>query len=113
MIRRPPRSTLFPYTTLFRSIEMHRAFVVGLRGTQHFIVARDESDLDAGLSFSVGQRADESMDAIGTVHRRESQVGHYEPLRGAIAIIVRTIALALRLTGHDIEARGEVRQQLV
>src|SRR3712207_8922510 len=31
MIRRPPRSTLFPYTTLFRShakglLELHRAF---------------------------------------------------------------------------------------
>src|SRR5438876_12431983 len=25
MIRRPPRSTLFPYTTLFRSREAHRA----------------------------------------------------------------------------------------
>src|SRR2546427_5298765 len=24
MIRRPPRSTLFPYTTLFRSIELRR-----------------------------------------------------------------------------------------
>src|SRR2546430_9804029 len=24
MIRRPPRSTLFPYTTLFRSREVHR-----------------------------------------------------------------------------------------
>src|SRR3712207_7631311 len=23
MIRRPPRSTLFPYTTLFRSMELH------------------------------------------------------------------------------------------
>src|SRR2546428_4261668 len=23
MIRRPPRSTLFPYTTLFRSVEQH------------------------------------------------------------------------------------------
>src|SRR3712207_7991355 len=26
MIRRPPRSTLFPYTTLFRSLEGGRAF---------------------------------------------------------------------------------------
>src|SRR3712207_6929623 len=26
MIRRPPRSTLFPYTTLFRSSEKDRAF---------------------------------------------------------------------------------------
>ena len=25
MIRRPPRSTLFPYTTLFRSVASHRA----------------------------------------------------------------------------------------
>src|SRR3989442_9364230 len=25
MIRRPPRSTLFPYTTLFRSVEKHAA----------------------------------------------------------------------------------------
>src|SRR3712207_8352257 len=24
MIRRPPRSTLFPYTTLFRSVQEHR-----------------------------------------------------------------------------------------
>src|SRR3712207_8791186 len=24
MIRRPPRSTLFPYTTLFRSCDLHR-----------------------------------------------------------------------------------------
>src|SRR2546422_2460993 len=24
MIRRPPRSTLFPYTTLFRSAQLHR-----------------------------------------------------------------------------------------
>src|SRR2546430_6161283 len=27
MIRRPPRSTLFPYTTLFRSAHMTRAFL--------------------------------------------------------------------------------------
>src|SRR3712207_8228852 len=27
MIRRPPRSTLFPYTTLFRSRQLHRALL--------------------------------------------------------------------------------------
>src|SRR2546422_3189275 len=33
MIRRPPRSTLFPYTTLFRSVaeEFERRFVEGIR----------------------------------------------------------------------------------
>src|SRR3712207_8659531 len=32
MIRRPPRSTLFPYTTLFRSVvEFHLAHIVGIQ----------------------------------------------------------------------------------
>src|SRR3712207_7177103 len=30
MIRRPPRSTLFPYTTLFRSIDKPKIAVLGL-----------------------------------------------------------------------------------
>src|SRR2546430_4428154 len=29
MIRRPPRSTLFPYTTLFRSLSQENVFAVG------------------------------------------------------------------------------------
>src|SRR5256885_5555039 len=31
MIRRPPRSTLFPYTTLFRSVSSRRGRSTGLR----------------------------------------------------------------------------------
>src|SRR5256885_11042170 len=34
MIRRPPRSTLFPYTTLFRSCGRLRAQAPGQRGQQ-------------------------------------------------------------------------------
>src|SRR3712207_8178417 len=30
MIRRPPRSTLFPYTTLFRSVDVHATAVARL-----------------------------------------------------------------------------------
>src|SRR2546430_5388772 len=33
MIRRPPRSTLFPYTTLFRSSKLHPSIPEHLRGT--------------------------------------------------------------------------------
>src|SRR3712207_8967714 len=40
MIRRPPRSTLFPYTTLFRSD--HHAHLAGLR------LDRDDPALPAG-----------------------------------------------------------------
>src|SRR2546423_11423762 len=43
MIRRPPRSTLFPYTTLFRSD------LVQQRLDQVMVGAVDERDLDVGL----------------------------------------------------------------
>src|SRR3989441_1034681 len=33
MIRRPPRSTLFPYTTLFRSVSLARTLVAVLSST--------------------------------------------------------------------------------
>src|SRR2546422_6484874 len=40
MIRRPPRSTLFPYTTLFRSVLLSRFFsVVAGHATQRQAVA--------------------------------------------------------------------------
>src|SRR5256885_10793393 len=47
MIRRPPRSTLFPYTTLFRSIEdtsvaspIDQATMESLRETTHSVLAQ-------------------------------------------------------------------------
>src|SRR2546430_10507809 len=49
MIRRPPRSTLFPYTTLFRSQQLAAAIRTKLR------------DLDAGLSSFI-QTWNQAMD---------------------------------------------------
>src|SRR2546425_2469551 len=46
MIRRPPRSTLFPYTTLFRSPRGVRAGVRHRRGDGHRQDARDPIDGD-------------------------------------------------------------------
>src|SRR3989442_2841312 len=40
MIRRPPRSTLFPYTTLFRSLVRPRGAIVTLRGREHPFLKR-------------------------------------------------------------------------
>src|SRR3712207_8809999 len=37
MIRRPPRSTLFPYTTLFRSLEVFLELVVLLHARANFV----------------------------------------------------------------------------
>src|SRR3712207_8551351 len=41
MIRRPPRSTLFPYTTLFRSLLFAMAFVLGPLLSPHSSTAQD------------------------------------------------------------------------
>src|SRR3712207_7433137 len=49
MIRRPPRSTLFPYTTLFRSV-----FAVGARRDDHAIRDREDGvEADAKLADDV------------------------------------------------------------
>src|SRR2546422_9174199 len=40
MIRRPPRSTLFPYTTLFRSVRVIPDAPPGIRDAHHFHEAR-------------------------------------------------------------------------
>ena len=43
MLRRPPRSTLFPYTTLFRSVfEEFEQAVADLQQCESFLQARQE-----------------------------------------------------------------------
>src|SRR5260370_4287551 len=58
MIRRPPRSTLFPYTTLFRSqdlvVRLALGQAVGQRGLQRFRLERSEehtSELQSHLNL--------------------------------------------------------------
>src|SRR2546426_1219909 len=43
MIRRPPRSTLFPYTTLFRSIHQNRGLGRAASDQQHVLHGRRSS----------------------------------------------------------------------
>src|SRR5690348_18168256 len=55
MIRRPPTSTLFPYTTLFRSVHPRSQAVVEAQQfglpAQQFLVHREERKLIAGELF--------------------------------------------------------------
>src|SRR5438309_6826447 len=51
MIRRPPRSTLFPYTTLFRSRAASGARVITVTGVANRHLACDPSSL-----VSIGRR---------------------------------------------------------
>src|SRR3712207_8209838 len=57
MIRRPPRSTLFPYTTLFRSL---RALDVARREQEALVVERVDDERLA-FEFEGGQGVDERL----------------------------------------------------
>src|SRR2546430_5456357 len=58
MIRRPPRSTLFPYTTLFRSVDVHedQIDVLAARGGHGLLAAVGLHDAVASL---LEQRSEE------------------------------------------------------
>src|SRR3989441_13319674 len=71
MIRRPPRSTLFPYTTLFRSQERSRAGeqLRGIAGARD-VVVRAELQPPDPLRRLASVRGDE--------HRDELEVGRLQ-----------------------------------
>src|SRR5258707_9487939 len=66
MIRRPPRSTLFPYTTLFRSV-----LEQGLVGLDHAL-ARDHdlllSGVHGGLAHDVLEQIDRKSTRLNSSH---------------------------------------------
>src|SRR3712207_7457460 len=55
MIRRPPRSTLFPYTTLFRSLHLRRGRPV--RRREQAATGGDHLDADVAHPEGLGDRS--------------------------------------------------------
>src|SRR5256885_8034443 len=62
MIRRPPRSTLFPYTTLFRSKALGRGDMAGARKYLH-------DDLSFVGPLESFLRPEPYLEALGKLHR--------------------------------------------
>src|SRR3712207_7282532 len=60
MIRRPPRSTLFPYTTLFRSEQRVEALARP--------VVRGEHDLEQRAARALAKRVERRRDGPGHAH---------------------------------------------
>src|SRR5688572_31071846 len=72
MLRRPPRSTLFPYTTLFRSIELR-----GVRGCQ--VHGHDhERAGQAAQGRAVGRSAEVELDPAQHVVRSEEHTSELQ-----------------------------------
>src|SRR3712207_7876476 len=81
MIRRPPRSTLFPYTTLFRSgVPENLALGVSLAGgggSFTLLVAIFASNLPESLVGAVGMRQAGQSRARSEEHTSELQSRQY------------------------------------
>src|SRR3712207_6990318 len=85
MIRRPPRSTLFPYTTLFRSLRaLHDGPEPQLGGRAELarplpVVARDrDDDVAVALGDDLGLGDTEPVDALRSEeHTSELQSRQY------------------------------------
>src|SRR5256886_13454051 len=76
MIRRPPRSTLFPYTTLFRSKRARDASQEAYQGG--VIALTDVLDADRQLLTAQDElaqtRADSARAAVGTLDRKSTRL---------------------------------------
>src|SRR3989449_9787867 len=119
MIRRPPRSTLFPYTTLFRSLARQRIHGRGHRevrlpGTgradaDHDVVPRDGLEvlsLPGGLRLdhAAQSRQDDLVLAVGRVADRALLLLAHDP------VDVRQIERLPPSHADEVDERSEERR---
>src|SRR2546430_7814746 len=74
MIRRPPRSTLFPYTTLFRSRGMRLEHLTRLGGDLAGVQVIDRRDVGDGHRGSVLEQADPEVEVGRTLDRKSTRL---------------------------------------
>src|SRR3712207_7843740 len=116
MIRRPPRSTLFPYTTLFRSVPQE-AIDAALAGIDPAVRAALEEAIARVRTVHADQRrTDVTTDVVpgGTVTERwlpVRRVGLYVP--GGLAPLLSSVVMNVvpRSEEHTFELQS--RQYLV
>src|SRR2546426_5437829 len=87
MIRRPPRSTLFPYTTLFRSMQLDMTIHDGFSGsplvdTQGNVVGLNTSALARGVALRSEEHTSELQSPCNLVCRLllEKKKEHRTPI---------------------------------
>src|SRR2546430_16534172 len=84
MIRRPPRSTLFPYTTLFRSSPLARAYEAPGRGF-HWGMATFHPTLPRGARVQTVQNGTLEEILVGPAHENDGTFNLMGGLRTSMA----------------------------
>src|SRR3712207_8569983 len=96
MIRRPPRSTLFPYTTLFRSLQADVDRVVNLRSRLDDLAVLVELAQEEGDAASLAE-AETELAALQHVIERSEE--HTSELQSRQYLVCRLL-LEKKITSH-------------
>src|SRR5260370_28169522 len=102
MIRRPPRSTLFPYTTLFRS-------VVADEGARFFAVPFYESKADADNAASKPKGYFRLVMSDAQARRSEE---HTSELQSHLNLVCRLL-LEKKKNPHSLQRRSSLSPELL
>src|SRR2546429_4139180 len=101
MIRRPPRSTLFPYTTLFRS--RHNV----IRGCHTCMISRNLLDQDVSQTSRYHHITDEQIEEISqeTISSRQKQLctrseEHTSELQSRLHLVCRLLLEKKKIKLH-------------
>src|SRR2546422_6941255 len=101
MIRRPPRSTLFPYTTLFRS--RPHLFVQAPAGCE--VPRRKRDDLQGRQ----GQLRQDHLASVVELHRSEE---HTSELQSRLHLVCRLLLEKKKKTHETIRSVSEAHRHI-
>src|SRR3712207_7183809 len=92
MIRRPPRSTLFPYTTLFRSYDAYGSLAKYSRRVQHL----REYTIDSWIRFfrtcsAIARQAAEVVDRFADLESHTRSEEHTSELQSRQYLVCRLL----------------------
>src|SRR3712207_9190357 len=121
MIRRPPRSTLFPYTTLFRSVGDPDVDLQRLRGVDHLALVGDlvrgddQAALPAGAEVVRGLLAEQAdaghLEVAEEGHVVDVLVGvHVRPAHGDSRGVPHTATMPYGAAPPRTDLRSEARR---
>src|SRR2546427_912920 len=98
MIRRPPRSTLFPYTTLFRSVNADYGDLGINPGNSH-----GTFQVSGRLNIPIFQGGKARADVLQAEATLQENRARLENLRGQIEYEIRTALLDLQAADEQVQ----------